>query len=146
MVMTVFVVLVVLMMMLMVVLLSHSLAATALLILFIDGIAERLPLLLVPCAQALPAKHEIFIIDDDRLHPGMTAVLLVGHLDVGEVVVLRVVWRRVDRRRRGNHFERRWAVVVLRRWRGLGGLMQCLWGMVSGRRMRRARAGVVMGR
>lgn len=98
----VLVVLVLVIMMIMVMLLSYPLAASALFLLFLllvvfllllDRVPERLPLLLVPRAQTLPAKHEIVIVDDDGLHPGVAAVLLVRDLDFGEVVVLRILGR-----------------------------------------------------
>lgn len=113
MVVSVFVMLMMVVVMMAVVLLSHSLAAPALFVFFLQRVAERLSLLLVPCAQTLAAEHEIVVIDDDRLHPGMSTVLLVRHGDVGEVIVLRVIGRRVVRSCHGDHFEGRWTVVVL---------------------------------
>lgn len=104
MVVVMLVVLVVLVMVIMVMLLSYPLATSALFlfllclvvfVLLLDRIAERLPLLLVPRAQTLPAKHKIVVVDDDGLHPGVAAVLLVRDLDFGEVVVLRLLGRRV---------------------------------------------------
>lgn len=75
MVMAVFVVLVVVMAML----LSYSLAAAALLfLLLLYRVVDGLPLLLVPCAQALAAKHDVFVVDDNGLHPGVATVLPVG--------------------------------------------------------------------
>lgn len=146
MVVVVFVVLVVLVMVIMVMLLSYPLAASALfllalllvvLMLLLDRVAERLPLLFVPRAQTLPAEHEIVIVDDDGLHPGVATVLLVRDLDFGEVVVLRILGRRVRRRGCGDHFERRWAVMVLRRRRRFRRpVLHCPLGVTRRRRMR----------
>jgi hypothetical protein len=103
-VLVVLVMVIMVIMVIMAMLLSYPLAASALFLLFLllvafvlllDRVAERLPLLLVPRTQTLPAEHEIVIVDDDRLHPGVAAVLLVRDLDFGEVVVLRILGRRV---------------------------------------------------
>jgi len=95
--------------------LSYSLTPTTFLVLLFHRVAERLPLLLIPGAQTLAAPRKIFVIDNNRFHPG-AACFLAGHVYVREIVILRILVNMLLVRRGccGNHFERRWPVMGLR--------------------------------
>lgn len=64
--------------------------------------ADLLPVLLVPGAEALAAKHEIFILDGYRFHPPVRLRSSFRDHVVGRRVLLGVV----GIRRGGHHFER----------------------------------------
>ncbi|KAI1260816.1 hypothetical protein F5Y18DRAFT_241695 [Xylariaceae sp. FL1019] len=98
------------------VVLALSLAAPVLLL---EREAKRLglPLLLVPGAEALAAEHEVVVVDDYGLRPAVALQLLLGDVDAGQVVVLRLIRGGVRGCRSGHHFQRR-GTVSLRGRRG----------------------------
>ena len=126
--------------------LPHPLATAPLLL---SRYAQRLPLLLIPRAQALAAERQIIVVYYYGLHPAVPLDLGRLLISVGDEVVrhvVAVVLRRRCRRRGGYHDERRGVVrvagvmmviVVMRmRRRFVRGLVVVVGGRVGGPRLR----------